>query len=490
MAMKKPFIKLFRTPNAKYCFDVNKHEFLEVSDESFEYLYNLMTEDDFSDESRKMPEEFESFIVSGYFSDESAIEKIQHPYSDIISTFLDRKLIQITLQLTQDCNLRCTYCVYTESENEESRQRGHTKQKMCWETAKKAVDFLWEHSVDSPRVNVGFYGGEPLLEFSLLQQIVSYCVERFSGKKLTFSVTTNGTLLTDEIIDYFAKHDIPVMISLDGPKEINDKNRVFVDGSGTFDTIMSNIRRVKEIAPAFSEKLQVNMVMDPENDFDCINSICLKDNDLEKLAISATVVEHDYKDTTAAYSEAYLSKMEYQLFLALLARFNRISDTKISPISNSFVGSIWEKITRLDLTPGLRVVDVPSGPCISGQMRLFVDVDGQFFPCERVSEKSEAMKIGNLNNGFDYGKVVRQLEIGKMTEDICKNCWCIRHCELCVKKADDGSGILSAERKLSFCKGVEASVYENMRYYLLFNEIPFFYQQQTCAKDDKGGITV
>lgn len=129
---------------------------------------------------------------------DSCIKEVRHVYADYLDVFLTRKLAKITLQLTQNCNFRCKYGIYSETHN--LRQRSHSTERMTFETAKKAIDFLWKHSVDSPDVNIGFYGGEPLLEFPLLKKAVKYSERLFEGKNLTFSVTTNGTLLNDEII--------------------------------------------------------------------------------------------------------------------------------------------------------------------------------------------------------------------------------------------------------------------------------------------------
>ena len=474
--MKKPFIKLFRTPNANYIFEVNKNEFLKISDESYNYLHNIMSGDTPHEMLSSMPQELEELKADGYLADDSVVQTVRHPYTDYVEIFLERKLSLMTLQLTQDCNLRCTYCIYAESET--SRQRSHARNRMSWEIAKKAVDFFWNHSVDSPRVNIGFYGGEPLLEFPLLQRVVEYCKKRFLGKELTFSVTTNGTLLSDDIIHYLDKQKISVMLSLDGPKEVHDLNRVFEDGKGTFDVIATNIQRIKKIAPELAERLQAGMVLNPENDFDCVNSICVEGAELDKLTVSASIVEFDYEDKEVPYSEDYAIKMEYHLFLAILSRFQRVSDVNISPISSSFMTSLWEKHIKFESIPGLNVIDAPSGPCVPGQLRLFVNVFGQFFPCERVSEQSPIMCIGNLDAGFYSHIVNQQLNIGKLTEDVCINCWCFRHCELCVKKADVNSEILSAVRKLSFCKEVEGSVYDIFRHHILFHELPLYYQKE------------
>ena len=90
---------------------------------------------------------------------------------------------------------------------------------MTWDMAKRAVDFLWEHSIDSRMVSISFYGGEPLLQFPLVQRVIQYSKARFVGKKLTFNMTTNGTLLTDDIIRYLAEHEVSLMISIDGPRK-------------------------------------------------------------------------------------------------------------------------------------------------------------------------------------------------------------------------------------------------------------------------------
>ncbi|MFZ3070522.1 MAG: radical SAM protein [Anaerolineaceae bacterium] len=135
---------------------------------------------------------------------------------------------------------------------------------MTWKVAKRALDFLWEHSIDSGEVNVGFYGGEPLLEFPLIQKVVGYSKYLFWGKQLTFSITTNGTLLNPEIILFFQEHNFSLGISLDGPKEINDRNRVFANGKGTFDSVLHNINllsvnRVKP--PAFRQAVLTPVVI-------------------------------------------------------------------------------------------------------------------------------------------------------------------------------------------------------------------------------------
>jgi len=473
--LAKPFVQLFKTPRSQYVFDVNKNEMLPVSAESFDFLQQCMAGQ--ADIEAAGIEEIQELIREGYLRTESVVQEIQHPYTPYLKYFLDRKIEKITLQVTQGCNLRCKYCVY--SENVNVQQRSHSNRRMSWETAKNGIDFLWEHSVDSPRVNIGFYGGEPLLEFSLIKCATEYAKKIFRGKKLSFSITTNGTLLTDEIIDFLVREEVWLTISLDGPQEIHDRNRVFSSGEGSFSTIMKNIKRIERLAPDYAQNIMFSMVMDPQNDFDCINEIMVGLDNLNSHTFLASIVDREYDDAEVLFSQEYLWKSYYQQFLALLSILGRYPIENVSAISKKISDIAINDARRLRLPAPLRPIDVPSGPCIPGQLRLLVNVDGYFFPCERVSENSEAMCIGSLNNGFDIPKARSLLNVGSITPDACKRCWCFRQCSICAKKADDGSAHLSPRIKLSHCREIRSNAYVAMRRSLLLAEATQLYSQQT-----------
>jgi len=474
-----PLIALFKTPNGKYFFDANKDEMISISDESFSFLSKLKTDN--ASDTQVIPFELMELKKQGYLKDESAVKDIRHIYTDYLDIFLKRKISMMTIQLTQDCNLRCKYCVYSEEHNRS--QRSHSTKVMSWETAKKAVDFLAEHSIDSPSINIGFYGGEPLLEFSLLKKIIEYCKVIFLGKEFSLNMTTNGILLTDEIILYLEDQNVSLMISIDGPKEINDINRVFIDGSGTFDVVAERIRRIKEIAPDYAKKINLSMVMDPRNDFDCINEIYIKGSDFHKLNTSPTLVEGEFGDEGLPFSESYVWKNEYHFFLAMLAHYGRYPKEQVSPIAINRMSFALTDYARIIKAAPLQKIDSPSGPCIPGQMRLFVNVDGLFFPCERVSEKSAAMCIGSLENGFNLESAKNILNVGTLTKEECLKCWCFRYCDMCAKKADNEAGELSSDLKLSHCNDTKAVVRQRMEQVLLLSEIPKYYAHQMMKGD-------
>lgn len=153
-------------------------------------------------------------------------------------------VVNMTLLLTQSCNLNCVYCYgdggkYGSSGNMEEN------------TAFQAVDWMLEQSRKIQKLYIGFFGGEPFLNFSLMKAVVEYAEKRMQkmGKQVVFYTTTNATLLDDEKIAFMKEHQIQVMISFDGPREIQDAQRPYVNGAGTFDSTVPKIRKLLAVLP-------------------------------------------------------------------------------------------------------------------------------------------------------------------------------------------------------------------------------------------------
>ncbi|MDY0282085.1 MAG: radical SAM protein [Salinivirgaceae bacterium] len=145
----------------------------------------------------------------------------------------------VTLMLAQDCNLRCSYCYGQEGNYND------TPQLMSKKTAEEAINYLVNRSKGNELLQVTFFGGEPLLNFDVLKHVVLIC-EKFKNKKFHFSITTNGTLLSGEIVDFFKKIPISIMVSLDGEKTIHDKHRKYANGKGTHNDVINAINLLKE----------------------------------------------------------------------------------------------------------------------------------------------------------------------------------------------------------------------------------------------------
>lgn len=472
MEEKIPFIYPLSSPNGKYIFDVNTNEIISVSEEVFEALIKIINKQKFQIEP-EVQKEIETIKNMGYLSD-NKVKQIEHPELPFLKTYLERKVQKMTLQITQGCNLRCTYCIYSDTTNE--KQRSHSSKHMSFDMAKKAVDFFLNHSIDCEKVNIGLYGGEPLLEFELVKKIVLYAESVFIGKELNFSLTSNGTLLTDEIIEFFINHNVQLMISIDGPEEIHNSSRIFAkNGSGTFEVILHNLENLQKKYPDYIENISISMVMNPQNDFNCINSLFVNYKIFKDMNLTTSIIDDFYSEEKIRFSDKFVEHRNYHLFLAFLSKFNRIEKKDISPIAQLEIENLQTKIEKMYNIKSLPWKTAPGGPCIPGQLRLFVNVDGIFYPCERVSETSEIMQIGNLDNGFDYEKASKLLNIGSITANECRNCWAFLHCTLCGRFADDGDNF-SSKLKLSRCNSIRNGLKNDLECMILFNEINRIYQ--------------
>ncbi|HYR43243.1 MAG TPA: quinohemoprotein amine dehydrogenase maturation protein [Terriglobia bacterium] len=151
-------------------------------------------------------------------------------------------LQRIVLNVTNQCNLACTYC-YEYSEDKITKTDGKPKF-MTRDVAESAIDMLIMESGARPSIHVTFFGGETLMNFPLLRSTVEYAKQKCAdaGKHVEFSLTTNATLLTEQTVDFLAQHKVGVTISIDGNRELNDKMRVFADGRGSYDVIVPRIK--------------------------------------------------------------------------------------------------------------------------------------------------------------------------------------------------------------------------------------------------------
>ncbi|KHD13716.1 Cys-rich peptide radical SAM maturase CcpM [Clostridium butyricum] len=469
MIKDKPFIHLFKTPGSYYIYDVNTNAILSVDKDVFDFLEYKM--DSNTSKEVDWPSEIVEFIDNGFLSS-NKIKEIEHSDTDLLPDILSNNVPRITLQITQQCNLRCKYCIYSGSYS----NRHHSKKNMSFETAKKGIDFLINHSNGVNEINIGFYGGEPLLEFKFIKKCVEYAEEQAEGKDISFNITSNGTIINREIIEYFDKHNIILMISLDGPKEIQDRNRQFaMDGKGTFEKVIKNVEFIKSEFPEYFKKVTFNAVMDSRNNFNCSSEFFTTYETFKDSLVNVSLVSDGYSEETvdSEISDEFIFNQEYEIFKLFLSKFNRLDEENVSKLIRVYINQIkLDMYDKRTITHRLPDKVHHGGPCIPGVQRLFMNADGNLFPCERVSELSSIMNIGNVNDGFYIDNVSKLLNVGKITEEKCKNCWCFRFCGLCAASADHLDGF-SEELKTSHCSATANQVEEMMKDYCTLVEFGY-----------------
>ena len=155
-------------------------------------------------------------------------------------------LTTAVLNVTNQCNLSCTYCYEYSEDKIVDTTNGAQPKFMSEETARKSVDMLMNESGDNRVVHVSFFGGETLMNYPVLSRVVPYAREQAEarGKRVEFNLTTNATLLTGEMIGFLAEHDVSVTVSIDGPREMQNRFRVFHDGRGSYDVLLPRVREL------------------------------------------------------------------------------------------------------------------------------------------------------------------------------------------------------------------------------------------------------
>ena len=158
-------------------------------------------------------------------------------------------LTTMVLNVTNQCNLACTYCYEYSEDKIVDTENGKKPKFMTDETARQSVEFMLKESGDNPVAHLTFFGGETLMNFPVLQRTIAYARQRAreTGKIVDFSLTTNATLLKPEIVEFLADNDVGVTISIDGPPDVQDKFRVFKNGAGSYDVVAP---KIKDLLPA------------------------------------------------------------------------------------------------------------------------------------------------------------------------------------------------------------------------------------------------
>ncbi len=468
MINERPFIHMMRTPLRNYIYDVNTNVFIDVNESMYQYMREVegkggnfpVVVDEHIEESLKI------LRAQGFLSSKRPKE-IRHSYSDMEAYHLNDNIAQMALQVTQQCNFRCSYCAYCASEFE--FQRNHSAKRMPVKTALSAVDFFAERCGNQERSTIGFYGGEPLLEFPLIQRVTEYAEEKLYAKDLKFTVTTNASLLTPEMARFMSEHNFAVTVSLDGTPETHDRSRRFTsDGRGSFAVIRRNLEHVREECPEF--KYTFNIVIDPRYPCDSLHELFSHDKFFKGAQITSTLIDDEFSVEKAVPGEVFLQQDSRYMFKSYLSCRGIYDKSRASYVAQEALAEVFHAFKK-SMKPAVSLPDVtaPGGPCLPGQQRLFVSTDGILYPCERVSETSPAMMIGNLWDGFDYDKVDKLLNIAQATANRCKNCWAFRHCKLCCKQSDN-CGELSPELRSSQCEGMRTQIEELFRDYLWMRE--------------------
>ncbi len=319
-------------------------------------------------------------------------------------------LTTMVLNVTNQCNLSCEYCYEYGEDKIVDTENGKQPKFMSEQTARDSVDFMLKESGTNPIAHVTFFGGETLLNFPVLQQTIVYARQRAAelGKQVDFSLTTNGTLLKPEVIEFLAENRVGVTISIDGPKEVQDKFRVFHNGTGSYDVVAPKIKELLKRHTSRPIGARVTLTsgkMDVKRIY-------------KHLTEEIGFWEVGFAPVTTAPNRGHaLSDRGYD---EMLEQFRDLAYEFLeASVDNRHHGFSNVKETLEELHKGVS----KAFPCGAGLGLLGVATDGDVALCHRFAG-SDAHKLGTVRDGIDRDAQRAFLESHHIADKTdCSTCW-------------------------------------------------------------------
>ena len=331
-------------------------------------------------------------------------------YRDFVVDFKKRKTVvkALCLHIAHDCNLACRYCFAEEGEYHGRRAL------MSYEVGKKALDFLIANSGNREHLEVDFFGGEPLMNWDVVKRLVEYgrSQEEAHHKKFRFTLTTNGVLLNDEVMEFCNREMSNVVLSLDGRRDVNDKMRPFRNGSGSYDLIVPKFQKFAD------SRKQMNYY---------VRGTFTRNN-------------LDFADDVLHYADLGFEQMSMEPVVADPSEDYAIKEEDIPAILKEYDRLALEYIKRKNEGRGFNffhfMLDLKAGPCVakrmagcgSGTEYLAVTPWGDLYPCHQFVG-NEKFLMGNVDTGVVNTDIRDEFKTCNVyAKPGCKDCFARFYC--------------------------------------------------------------
>lgn len=331
-------------------------------------------------------------------------------YEDMAFDFKNRNTVvkALCLHVAHTCNLNCSYCFASQGRYEGERAL------MSFEVGKRAMDFLIENSGTRRNLEVDFFGGEPLMNFDVVKRLVAYArsVEKERGKHFRFTLTTNGVLIDDDVIDFANREMSNVVLSLDGRKEVHDRYRVDYAGNGSWEKIVPKFQKLVQARQGKNYYMR--------GTFTHANPDFLKDI---QTMLDLGFTELSMEPVVAASGDpAALTEADKEIVMQQyeeLARLMLQRDKEGRPFTFYHY-----------------MIDLKGGPCIykrisgcgSGTEYMAVTPWGDLYPCHQFVG-DEKFKLGNIWDGVENHAVQAEFAgCNVYAREECRDCWARLYC--------------------------------------------------------------
>ena len=391
--------------------DVNSGAIHVVDDTTYDIIA-LYEEKDLPEIQVELKDKYPEELISECYEEVKELAEdgqlfTKDEYEDYIMDFKKRQTVvkALCLHIAHDCNLACRYCFAEEGEYHGRREL------MSYEVGKAALDFLIANSGNRRNLEVDFFGGEPLMNFQVVKDLVAYGreQEKIHNKNFRFTLTTNGVLLNDEVMEFANKEMANVVLSIDGRKEVNDHMRPFRNGKGSYDLIVPKFQKFAE--SRHQDKYYVRGTFTHFNQDFSQDVLHLADLGFKQISVEPVVAppEEEY-----AIREEDLPK--------LFAEYDALAAEMVE-----------RKKSGRDFNFFHFMIDLEGGPCVakrlsgcgSGTEYLAVTPWGDLYPCHQFVGNEE-FKMGTVFEG------VKNTEL--RDEFKCCNVYAKKKCRECFAR--------------------------------------------------------
>ncbi len=331
-------------------------------------------------------------------------------YDEVLPMMDNRNAVvkALCLHVAHDCNLKCEYCFAEEGEYHGKREL------MSAEVGKKALDFLIENSGSRKNLEVDFFGGEPLMNFEVVKEIVKYGreIEKKYDKKFRFTITTNGILLDEQKQQFINENMYNLVLSLDGRKEVNDRMRPRAGGQGSYDVIVPKFQKIAESRN--QKDYYIRGTFTKYNIDFCKDVLHMADLGFQQISIEPVVAEEGMPYAITEKELPMIYEEYEKLAKEIYERRKKGNDFNFFHFN----------------------IDLSGGPCVmkrligcgSGTEYLAVTPTGELYPCHQFVGMPE-FKMGTVYEGVTN---TQQREIfskcNVYAKEDCKKCWAKFYC--------------------------------------------------------------
>ncbi|MGZ3996908.1 MAG: radical SAM protein [Flavisolibacter sp.] len=456
-----PLIKLFKYGNEILLYDAKPHFTFILSNEEMDVLIDFLNEKPEKEIVKKHSAQFRAESIKKLFIKFTELKNggvfIKGPVAEIspvdrgpikeqLKYYNENILLRkFCLEVTEDCNYRCTYCKRTIAKD----YQGHSKNNLSEKNAYQGIDYYFnkytaffrklskekkELLLQTVPPGLSWYGGEPFLNFELIKKSAAYFKglpwNKYSIKvsDLRFTSNTNLSVMNDDILNFLVDNRVNLYASLDGPEEEHDKCRVFKNGRGTFHTAYRNLLKIKEFNDTyFRECVSIFGVYTDRHDYDrCVD-------------FTRNIGVMRCQHFPAEYVGTFVPNLDSALDDYKNSLKNRVMDFQKTAFAESKNQHIkMEKFGNLFPFAKLNY-DHPVGrnalqillTCPMGFDNLMVSANGDFLICHKVDD---CMPIGDCDSGLDFEKLVdlNQRYNSAINNDECKRCWNVNFCSVCA----------------------------------------------------------